>query len=77
MSKNLYWIWLSLKWRAGKNGVAELLSHFGSPEHVYRADAAELRFFKSGNTESLLDKNLESAYNIEKYCAKNKIDILK
>lgn len=77
MSKDLYWIWLSLRWRAGKNGVAELLSHFGSPEHIYRADSAELRFFKAGNTESLLDKNLESAYNIEKYCAKNKIDILK
>jgi len=80
MSKNLYWIWLSLKWRAGKNGVAELLSHFGSPEQVYEADASELKFFRgqSGqNTAALLDKNLESAYNIEKYCEKNKIDILR
>ena len=80
MSKNLYWIWLSLKWRAGKNGVAELLSHFGSPENIYEADASELKFYKEQNgqnTDALLDKKLESAYNIERYCEKNNIEILR
>ena len=81
MSKNLYWIWLSLRIGAGKGGFVELLSHFGSPDNIYSADASELAPFKKGSRdtkiEALLDKELEKAYNIEKYCARNKIEILK
>ena len=81
MSKNLYWIWLSLRIGAGKGGFVELLSHFGSPENIYSADTAELLPFKNGNKDpridALLDKNLDKAYNIEKYCASKHIEILK
>lgn len=81
MSKNLYWIWLSLRIGAGKGGFVELLSHFGSPENIYAADVTELLPFKKGQRDSkieaLLDKNLDKAYNIEKYCAKKHIEILK
>ena len=49
MDKMIYWIWLSLRIGAGKGGFVELLSHFGSPENIYAADAAELLPFKSGN----------------------------
>ena len=81
MSNNLYWIWLSLKIGAGRGGFAELLSHFGSPENIYAADAAELALFKNGakdaKIDALADKNLDKAYNIEKYCTKKHIEILK
>lgn len=81
MSKNLYWIWLSLRIGAGKSGFVELLSHFGSPENIYLADATELSPFKKNardhRIEALLDKNLEKAYNIEKYCSQKHIEILK
>ena len=81
MARNLYWIWLALKIGAGKGGFAELLSQFGSPENIYAADVAELLPFKSGprdsKIEALLDKNLEKAYNIEKYCSQKHIEILK
>ncbi len=81
MSKNLYWIWLSLKMGAGKSGFVELLSHFGSPENIYSADASELDSFGKSvglkRTDALLDKSLDKAYNIEKYCAKNRIELLK
>lgn len=81
MSKNLYWIWLSLRIGAGKGGFVELLSHFGSPENIYSADAAELLPFKRSTKDpridALLDKNLDKAYNIEKYCSHKHIEILK
>lgn len=81
MSKNLYWIWLSLKIGAGKGGFVELLSHFGSPENIYDADVSELLPFKKSPRDpkiaALLDKDLDKAYNIEKYCSKKHIEILK
>ena len=81
MSSNLYWIWLSLRMGAGRSGFVELLEHFGTPENIYSADASELLQFKKNKWDSridaLLDKNLENAYNIEKYCAKKHIQILK
>ena len=81
MSSNLYWIWLSLRIGVGRSGFVELLEHFGTPENIYSADTSELLQFKKNKWDSridaLLDKNLESAYNIEKYCAKKHIQILK
>lgn len=81
MSRNLYWIWLSLRIGAGKGGFVELLSHFGSPENIYAADTAELMPFRRSardmRIEALLDKNLDKAYNIEKYCSQKHIEILK
>lgn len=81
MSKNLYWIWLSLKMGYGGEGFAELISHFGSPENIYAADSSELfqigGNFKNLKIEPLLDKNLEKAYNVEKYCSRSHIEILK
>lgn len=81
MTRSLYWIWLSLRMGAGKEGVAELLEHFGSPENVYDADAHALSDFfgKRGRhlCEALGDKNLDEAYRIESYCVKNGISILR
>ena len=81
MSRDLYWIWLSLRMGAGKEGVLSLLEHFGSPQGVYEADAHELSdYFGSGKkklVEALQNKNLDESYSIESYCAKNRITILR
>ncbi len=81
MSRNLYWIWLSQRIGAGKGGFVELLEHFGSPENIYSADGDELLQFKKKGwekkIEALLDKSLDEAYNIEKYCQRNRIELLK
>ena len=81
MSRDLYWIWLSLRLGAGRSGVATLLEHFGSPENIYEADSHELSDFfgqqKRSPIEALLNKNLDEAYSIEAYCAKHRISILR
>ena len=81
MSRDLYWIWFSLRIGVGRSGFTALLEHFGSPENIYAADAHELSDFFRGSKrstfESLLNKNLDEAYSIETYCAKNRISILR
>ena len=81
MSRSLYWIWVSLQIGVGKTDFPPLLEHFGSPEAIYEADANELRDYfgdkKRALMESLMNKNLDEAYKIEAYCAKNGISILK
>lgn len=81
MSRDLYWIWLSQRIGAGRGGFVELIEHFGSPENIYSADASELLQFRKNKwdkrIESLLDKNIDNAYNIEKYCTRNRITLLK
>lgn len=81
MSRSLYWIWVSLRIGVGKTDFPSLLEHFGSPEAIYEADANELRDYfgdkKKPLLESLLNKKLDEAYEIESYCAKNHITILK
>lgn len=81
MSRDLYWIWLSLRMGAGRSGFTALLEHFGSPENIYAADARELSDFfgekRSSLCESLLNKNLDEAYSVETYCSKNRITILR
>lgn len=80
MSRDLYWIWLSLRMGAGRDGVASLLEHFGSPQTVYEAEGRELADYLGAKErrllESLQDKNLDKAYDIEAYCSKNRISIL-
>ena len=77
----LYWIWLSLRMGVGREGVASILEHFGSPDNVYNASADEIADFyrkeKRPIRESLLDKKLDEAYRIDTYCNKNHIDILR
>ncbi len=81
MSKNLYWIWFSQRIGIAKKGFVEILEHFGDPQNVYDAEAPELYSLKDGKNnkliESLLNKELDEAYDIEKYCAKRGISILK
>ena len=81
MGRPLYWIWLSLRMGAGRAGVAELLEHFGNPETVYAAEFHELLDYFGSSGKSLCDalcnKNLDEAYQIETYCVKNGISILK
>ena len=81
MSRDLYWIWLSLRMGPGREGVVSLLEHFGSPQGVYEADARELSdYFGSSKRrlcEALQNKNLDEAYSIDQYCSKNRITILR
>ncbi len=81
MSRNLYWIWLALRMGAGREGIAGLLTHFGTPQNIYDAGPHELSDYfgekKSSLCESLMNKNLEEAYGIEDYCRKHRIDILR
>jgi len=80
-SRSLYWIWASLRIGVGKTDFPSLLEHFGSPEAIYAADGNELRDYfgdkKRSLVESLLNKKLDEAYEIESYCAKNRIAVLK
>lgn len=81
MAKNLYWIWFSQRVGIAKKGFAEILEHFGDPQNVYNAEAFELYSLRNGRNgkliESLLNKELDEAYDIEKYCARRGISILK
>ena len=81
MAKNLYWIWFSQRVGVAKKGFVEILKHFGDPQNIYNAEAFELYSLKDGRNgrliESLLNKELDEAYEIEKYCAKRGINILK
>ncbi len=81
MSRDLYWIWLSLRMGPGREGVVSLLEHFGSPQGVYEADARELSDYFGSSKRRLCDalqnKNLDEAYSIDQYCSKNRITILR
>lgn len=80
MKKNLYWIWLSLRLGAGSHRFVNLIERFGSPEAIFDAEPEELlslrREFGEKTVESLLNRNLDQAYQIETYCATHGIHIL-
>ncbi len=76
----LYWIWLSLTSMPGSMISGRLLSYFGSPEEIYRAD--EVAFsgtpleLSPDTLKPFLNKNLKSAERIAEYCEKNRIGIM-
>ncbi len=80
MERPLYWIWLSLRLGAGRAGVVALLERFGTPEDIYHADVHELGEVIEPKNRALItrlcDKKLDEAYQIETYCAKNRISVL-
>lgn len=80
MKRHLYWIWLSLRLGAGSNRFVNLIERFGSPEAIFDAEPEELlslrRELGEKTVDSLLNRNLDQAYQIETYCATHGIHIL-
>lgn len=80
MKRYLYWIWLSLRLGAGSNRFLPLIERFGSPEAIFDAEPEELlslrREIGEKTVDSLLNRNLDEAYQIETYCATHGIHIL-
>ena len=75
----LYWIWLSLRQGMSEQERSKVLSHFGTPEDCYYADAdacKALEGLRESAVEAILDKNLKEADEILRICEKRKIRIL-
>ncbi len=80
MKRYLYWIWLSLRLGEGNSRFVGLIERFGSPEAIFDAEQEELLALRDEFGEhtmvTLLDRNLDEAYQIETYCASHRIQIL-
>lgn len=76
----LFWIWLSRRIGTGSKLYPVLLERFGSPYDIYNADeeeiAATLPELNVRVRRSLMDKNLDEAYEIAGYCRRNGYSIL-
>ena len=71
MSSLKHWVWLSSS--VGSVVAVSLLTHFGSPERVYSASAAEyggVQGIKRDDISKLTDKNLSSADDILSSCVR-------
>jgi len=74
-----YWLWLSLKQGIGPKRIHTLLSRFGNPEEVYRADRRTLETcpgIKADEIAQLVDKDLTVAENVFNLCREKRIKIL-
>jgi DNA processing protein len=77
--ETLYWIWLSLRCPPACRKFPELLKLFGSPFEIYRADEEVLEQVKDLDDRlrnALCNKELEEAYRILEFCAKQGIRVL-
>ena len=78
-NETLYWVWLAQRLGAGSKYLTEVLSRFGSPFEVYRADedsiVGENRDMRSWQ-KALCDKNLEEAMSICRSCERLGVDIV-
>lgn len=78
-SENLYWVWLSCRLGVAKEDFLRLFIKFGSPYEIYIADEknlAETEKISERTVKSLLDKGLEEAFEIIRYCTGTGVQIL-
>ena len=67
----LYWIWLSERCGAASKDAGRIAERYSDPFDVYRMDEEETERIEGISPAckiKLLDKSLESAYSILKYC---------
>ena len=75
----LYWIWLSERCGAASKDAGRIAERYSDPFDVYRMDEEETERIEGISPAckiKLLDKSLESAYSILKYCKQKKIDVI-
>lgn len=79
MAELKYWLWLRSLRGLPNSACAQLLRHFGDPEHIYYADAEEYAHvdqLSKKQIELLKDKKLDTAERILEQCAALDIHIL-
>lgn len=79
-SLSVYWIWLALKLNNQNSVFQNLLDLFDDDVYgIYKADRKALskdENLKETQIEALLDKNIDEAMTIYKFCQKNNVGIL-
>lgn len=77
MKELLYRLWLTSKPNFGAVKVQKLLSYFGSYEEIFNyTQYAQLSWLSENDQILLLNKSLETAYDISVKCEENRIDII-
>ncbi len=79
MDKTLLWLWLSLHMKAGTHVYHYLLEEFGSIEAIYDCednDVKNLPWLYDNHKKKILDKNLDRAKEVLRWCNKAGVKIL-
>lgn len=75
----LYWIWLSLHCGAGGKDFRRIVEKYDDPFDVYRLEDDEIERLDGVSPTlklKLMDRSLEEAYSILKYCKHKKVDVI-
>ena len=67
----LYWIWLSLRCSAGTKDFRRIVEKYDDPFDVYRLEEEEIERLEGVSPSlklKLMDRSLEEAYSVLKYC---------
>ena len=79
MDKTLLWLWLSLHMKQGTHVYHYLLEEFGSIEAIYDCDDNDVRnlpWLHDNQKKKILDKNLDRAKEVLRWCEKAGVEIL-
>jgi len=79
MDKTLLWLWLSLHMKQGTHVYQYLLEEFGSIEAIYDCednDVENLPWLYEHHKKKILDKNLDRAKEVLKWCDKAGVKIV-
>ena len=75
----LYWIWLSLRCGIGTKDFRRIVERYEDPFDVYRLEEEEIERLEGISPTlklKLMDRSLEEAYSILKYCKQKKVEII-
>lgn len=75
----LYWIWLSLRCGVGTKDFRRLAEKYDDPFEIYRLEEEEIERLEGISPAlklKLMDRALDDAYAILKYCKQKKVDII-
>lgn len=79
MDKTLLWLWLSLHMKQGTHVYQYLLEEFGSIEAIYNCednDVKNLPWLYDNQKKKILDKNLDRASEVLRWCNKAGVKIV-
>ena len=75
----LYWIWLADRCGVASSELVKLVEKYDDPFEIYRMDEEEIERIDGVSPKlklRLMDRSLDSSYEILKYCQQKKIDII-
>ena len=75
----LYWIWLSLRCTVGTKDFRRIVEKYDDPFDVYRLEEEEIERLEGVSPSlklKLMDRSLEEAYSVLKYCKHKRVDII-